>query len=213
MLTGGTRTATVYNVVGYLGERSGPVPAEWNRATVVVSRDGLLSQREMDYWNYFVYRLSDPRHTGVLGWLGVGSFRASTGGRLDLRTDIRPLAGEKVEQTFDADSLAFGPRDIRDVIFDERIPMRYGVGDRIRWTGVVSPADRSDIDTVRIKFTRYADNAAIRLDTDVGSRGSFLIETTFEPKDRGVYKMEVFLFWPGSGSQYARTALSPIFVE
>ena len=37
-IMGATRTATVYNVIGMLGERRGPVPSEWSRATIVVSR-------------------------------------------------------------------------------------------------------------------------------------------------------------------------------
>jgi hypothetical protein len=213
LLTGATRTATVYNVIGMLGERTGPAPAEWNRATIVVSRNSLASQREMDYWNYFSYRLTDPRHTGVLGYQGVGSLEASTGGRLSLKTDTRPLAGERVEQSFDVDSAAFAARDVRDVIFDERIPMRYQAGDRIRWSGRVSAPDRSDIDEILIRFTRYSDGSTIRLWADVDSRSSFVIETTFEPKDRGIYRMEVFLFWPTAGTQSTRASLSPVFID
>jgi hypothetical protein len=35
----------------------------------------------------------------------------------------------------------------------------------------------------------------------------------FNESQRGVYLMEVFLFWPGSGSQYSRASLSPIIIE
>jgi hypothetical protein len=212
-LTGATRTATVYNVVGMLGERTGPVLTEWSRATIVVSPDRLLSQREMDYWNYFSYRLSDPQRTGVLGYEGVGSFQAATGGRAQLKTDIRPLAGGRVEQAFDVDSAAFANRDIRDVIFDDRIPMRYRVGDHIRWSGRVSAPDRSDIDQILFRFTRYPGDNVLRVWNDVDSRSTFVVDTTFEPKDRGTYLMEVFLFWPGSGAQYSRAGITPIIVE
>jgi hypothetical protein len=30
---------------------------------------------------------------------------------------------------------------------------------------------------------------------------------------RGVYEMEVFLYWPGSGIQYSRADLSPIVID
>ena len=65
---GTTRTATIFNVIGMLGERSGPVDSEWHRATVIVSQDRLLSPREMDYWTFAVKRLeeSDRRRCGRL---------------------------------------------------------------------------------------------------------------------------------------------------
>jgi hypothetical protein len=212
LLSGSTQTATIYNVIGLLGERSGPVPAAWNRATIVVSRDALLSQREMDYWNYFAQRLADPQRTGVVGYSGIGSFRSSTGGRVELATDIRPRTGARVEQVFDVSTRAFAPRDLRDVIFDEPIPTRYRVGDRIRWSGRIDPPDRSDFDELLIRFTRST-GSALRIWSDIGSRASFVAETTFEPQDRGIYLMEVFLFWPGSGAQLSRAAITPIVIE
>jgi hypothetical protein len=213
LLTGSTQTATSYNVIGMLGERRGPVPEAWNRATVVVSRDALLSQREMDYWNYFAQRLADQQRTGVVGYDGVGSFRTSTGGRMELATDIRPRSGERVEQVFDVSTRSFAPRDLRDVIFDEPIPMRYRVGDRIRWSGRIDPPDRSDIDQMLIRFIRAPGDSDLRLWTDIGSRASFVVETTFEPKDRGIYMMAVYLFWPGAGQQVSRAAITPIIID
>jgi hypothetical protein len=213
LLVGPTQTATIYNVIGMLGDRSGPVPQVWNRATVVVSRDALLSQREMDYWNFFAQRLADPQRSGVVGYNGIGSFRSSTGGRVDLATDIRPLAGERVEQVFDVSAPAFAPRDLREVIFDEPIPMRYRVGDRIRWSGRIDPPDRSDINRMLIRFTRSTGDADLRVWTDISSRASFVAETTFEPQDRGIYLMAVYFFWPGSGAQFSRAAITPIVIE
>jgi hypothetical protein len=37
----------------------------------------------------------------------------------------------------------------RDVVFDEDVPTRYRVGDRIRLSGVVNARDRTDIDQNR----------------------------------------------------------------
>ena len=48
---------------------------------------------------------------------------------------------------------------------------------------------------------------------DIGSRASFVDETTFEPKDAGIYVMEVFLFWPGAPAQFSRAAITPIVIE
>jgi hypothetical protein len=114
---------------------------------------------------------------------------------------------------FDVNTRSFAPRDLRDVIFDEPVPMRYRVGDRIRWSGRIDPPDRSDINELLIRFTRSTGDSTLRIWTDIGSRASFVVETTFEPKDRGIYVMEVFLFWPGSGTQFSRAAITPIFID
>ena len=101
-VTGTTRTATIFNVIGMLGERSGPVDSEWHRATVIVSQDRLLSPREMDYWTFAVKRLRSDRRRW-LGYDGVGSLEVASGNRLDLRTDIRPLSAAALSETFETD--------------------------------------------------------------------------------------------------------------
>ena len=51
-------------------------------------------------------------------------------------------------------------------------------------------------------------------DSRVGGNGSFDIATsTFTADQRGQWILEVFLFWPGSGSQHARFYLGPITVR
>ena len=214
-IMGATRTATVYNVIGMLGERRGPVPSEWSRATIVVSRDRLITQREMDYWTFFAQRLDDPLRSGTIGYDGVGSFEAATGNRVDLRTDIRPLAGEQIVQAFDVDSPSVGPRDWRDVVFDDRVPMRYRVGETIRWSGHTTAPDRNDFNQMLIRLWKSGGTAdqAIQIRTQVSSAASFIAQTSFRPEDRGVYEMEIFLFWPNSGLQYRRASLSPVVIE
>jgi hypothetical protein len=214
-VNGSTRSATVFNVIGMLGERSGPVDTEWHRATVVVTRDRLLTEREMDYWTFAARRLEDPNHRGVVGYDGAGSFEVATGGRMRLLTDIRPLSGAIAIDPFEVDYPSFGQRDWRDVVFDTDVASHYHVGDRVRWTGVVTARDRSDFNQVLIRLWRAngTSSDSIRASSAVSSQSSFLIETQFEPGHRGTYLMEVFLFWPGSGSQYSRAALSPIVIE
>jgi hypothetical protein len=215
VLRGTTQSATIYNVIGMLGERTGPVPSTWSRATIVVSRDSLISPREMDYWTYFAQRLADPGHTGVVGFNGVGSFEAATRGKATLDTEIRPLSGERVQQRFDVDGPAFGPRDWRQVVFDAPVPTRYRVGDRIRWSGRLSAPDRNDISQVLIRMWKANGTSgdAIRLSADVSSASTFVLEKTFEPRERGVYLMELFLFWPGAGLQNPRASVSRVVVE
>jgi hypothetical protein len=55
------------------GPRSGPVLSSLSRATIIVSRDALLSPEEMAYWNFFAARLEDPTGSG-LSYDGQPSF-------------------------------------------------------------------------------------------------------------------------------------------
>jgi hypothetical protein len=214
-VAGTSRTATIFNVIGMLGERSGPVDSEWHRATVVVSQDRLLSPREMDYWTFAVRRLEDPNGTGVVGYDGVGSLEVASGNRLDLRTDIRPLSAAPLSETFDVDYPALGRRDWRDVVFDNDVPTHYRIGQRVQWSGVVSARDRNDFHRILIRLWKSGGTRAdaIEVRADVTSRSSFIAETQFQPNQAGTYLMEVFLFWPGAGTQFSRAALSPIVVD
>ena len=188
---------------------------EWHRATVIVSRDRLLSQREMDYWTFAVRRLEDPTGAGVVGYDGSASLEVTSGNRVDLRTDIRPLTAVVLTETFDVDYPGFGQRDFRDVVFDTDVPTRYRIGERARWSGVVAARDRNDISSILIRMWKSGGTTtdAIRLTASVSSRSSFVIETQFQPAQAGTYLMEVFLFWPGSGTQFSRAALSPVVID
>jgi hypothetical protein len=198
-----------------LGERSGPVDSEWHRATIVVSQDRLLSPREMDYWTFAVRRLEDPNGTGVVGYDGVESLEVASSNRLDLRTDIRPLSAPALSETFDVDYPALGRRDWRDVVFDNDVPTHYRIGQRVQWSGVVSARDRNDFHRILIRLWKSGGSRAdaIEVRADVTSRSSFIAETQFQPNQAGTYQMEVFLFWPSSGTQFSRAALSPIVVD
>jgi hypothetical protein len=211
---GPTRTATIYNVIGMYGARTGPVHATWRRATVVVSRERLLTQREMDYWTFFAQRLGDPNRTGSIGYFGTGSFDRATGNRMDLRTEIEPLSGEPINQPLAVDDQPFGTRDLHGVVLDAPLPSRYRVGERVSWSGVVN-AERHDINLVRLRFWKAGGdtNDAIRVEGRPNDRGSFILQTQFEERHRGTYLMEVFLYWPDSGAQFSRGSLSPVTIN
>jgi hypothetical protein len=214
-VTGTTRTATIYNVIGMLGERSGPVDTEWYRATIVVSRDRLLSPREMDYWTFAARRLEDPNGAGVVDYDGMASLDVASGNRIDLRTDIRPLSAEVVPATFEVDYPVLSRREWRDVIFDNDVRTHYRIGERVQWSGVVSARDRNDFNFMTVRLWKNGGTLAdaIRMQVPVTSRGSFVAETQFLANQAGTYRLEVFLFWPGSGSQTSRAALSPIVID
>ena len=56
-------------------------------------------------------------------------------------------------------------------------------------------------------------NDAIRINGPVGANSTFRMDRQFDSSQRGVYLMQIFLFWPGSGTQYSRASLSPILIE
>jgi len=215
LLAGGEHTVTVFNVIGMNGERSGPVPSVLQRATIVVSRDRLLSAREMDYWTYFAARIEDPAGTGVPSVEGVGSFEAATSGLVDVRSDVRPLRAAPLGDLFDVDGRWFGRNDVRGVAFDSAINSQYRVGQNYVWSGLVKATDRSDLDQILIRLWKYGGTSsdAILMWGRVDARSTFRLERGFDESQRGVYEMEVFLFWPGSGPQYSRADLSPIIIE
>jgi hypothetical protein len=193
----------------------GPVFSEWHRATILVSRDGLLSQREMDYWSFFAQRLEDPIRFGVVGYDGIGSFDLTTDRRIDLKASVRPLRAPAIDGPLEVDSRPFSERDFRDIVFDGPVASRYRVGDRLRLSGRVNAPDRSDIDVIIIRLWKSGGTTsdAIRMQARVSSASTFIAETSLDSSHRGTFLMEVFLFWPGSGAQPSRTTLSPIVIE
>jgi hypothetical protein len=212
-VAGGTRTATVFNVIGALGERAGPVPSEWQRAIVVVSRDRLLTQREMDYWTFVAQRIEDPNRSGVASFDGYVSFDAATDRGIDSRTGVRPKNGAVIAQNLGVDFPNFGTADLNVVALDGPLATRYGVGQRPRFTGRVTAPDRSDFNAIVIALVR--DNAiVVRGDGVVSSSGSFTVEMpALEASHRGRFMLQVFLLFPGAGSQQPRAIVGPMTVE
>jgi hypothetical protein len=79
----------------------------------------------------------------------------------------------------------------------------------------VNAPDRSDINVILVRLWKAggtADNQ-VWLQGAVSSASSFVLSTTLEERHRGVHMMEVFLFWPGSGSQNSRVSITPITFE
>jgi hypothetical protein len=93
-ITGATRAVTIDQIVAHHGPRQGPVINALRRDTVLVSRDRLASQREMDHWTYFAQRLEDPNHTGMIDEQGIGSFEAISG--VALQTALVLPAGQSL---------------------------------------------------------------------------------------------------------------------
>ena len=213
-VAGRANRVTIESIVAHHGPRRGPRPTIWRRATVVVSRDGLLSQREMDYWNFFAQRLEDPNRTGVNSYDGYPSFDALTGNRVDLQTDILPRTAGPIVQPLAVDAPAFGRRDWPGVVFDAAVPSRYSTGTRTRLSGRVTGLSRN-VDTVLVRFWKHdgSSDQALRYWASVDVDGSFAVDIAPAALQAGSYSIGVFLFWPDSDSQHPRAILSPAVVD
>jgi hypothetical protein len=214
-VAGETRLVSINDVMAAHGPRSGPVLSSLSRATIIVSRDALLSPEEMAYWSFFAARLEDPTGSGVLSYDGQPSFDVTTDRRIDLRTDIRPKAHRRLNQAHDVDPAAFGATDCRGVEFTRAPRARVQVGERFTVAGRVTARDRSDFHQILIRlWPSTGDEArAEREYGDISRSGSFSVDLEVREGREGQYAVETFLFWPDAAPQYARCILSPVIVS
>ena len=215
-LRGGVTEVTTGAILGQHGSRGGPSPAEWRRATVVVSREALLSEQEMNYWNFFAQRLADPDRTGVPSYDGYVSFDAATQNTVDLRTDVAPAGGGGAgSAVVEVTRPELGRRDWPGVEFDTKVPSRFVVNQNVRLSGRVTATDRTDFDKVLIRFWKSDGTSedAVRVQVSLTRSGTFTADFQFSNGQRGLYSMDVFLLWPDAGPQFPRARLTPILVE
>ena len=214
-IAGESKLVSINDVMAAHGPRSGPVLSSLSRATIVVSRDGLLSPEEMAYWNFFAARLEDPTGSGVVSFDGQPSFDVTTNRRIDLRTDIRPKALPRLGQPHDVDPEVFGATDCRGVEFTTPPRARVRVGERFRVAGRVTARDRTDFHQMLIRLwpSTGEESRAERAYGDVSRSGSFSVDLELRDGREGQYMVETFLFWPNADPQHARCVLSPVIVS
>jgi hypothetical protein len=215
VVEGETHVVHIDDIIREHGGRSGPVPGNWRRATVVVSREALLTQGEMDYWNFFAQRIGDRNRTGVLSIEGFASPFVATDGRVSVSTSITPLTGPSLPETFDIESPAIGRRDLRGMELLNPAPTRYRAGETVSIAGRVTAAEPVDFNQVLLRFTKYGGtpDEAFRFSGAVSRNGDFTVTVRFTSAQTGRYILAAFLFWPNAGTQFARTILTPIVVE
>jgi len=210
---GDVRQVVISDVIREHGPRSGPGFSEWRRAAVLVSRDRLATQREMDYWNFFAQRLGDRNRTARPTRLGFGSFRQATDNAMTLSTAIRPIGTSALPEELDVDTPVFGPTDWRGVTFSQPVPSRFSVDQVTTLSGRVTALDPVDFNSIGITFSKVDGSEPVRFYGDVRRSGDFTVSIRFAVSQRGQYAAGVALFWPGSGSQFSRTYLSTVTVE
>lgn len=213
-ISGPFRRITVNDLLAAHGPRSGPVPGEWRRALVLVSRDGLASPEEMDYWNFFAARLEDPHRTGVASYEGYVSIERSTDGRVDLQARLVPAVHPPVEQVHDVDFPPFGVRDCPDVVFEQPVPSHYVVREAVSLAARVLVRDR-DYSQALLRFWKAGGTSddAVSFWEPVSPSGSLTPRLVFREGEEGLYRLELFLFWPDAEPQHPRCSLTVVTVE
>ena len=210
---GETRPVSMADVIRVHGPRIGPAPTVWRRATVLVSRDRLASQAEMDYWNFFAQRLADRSGAGRPTYTNFVSFPRATGKAIALQTTIVPKAQPALDQQLDTDTPVFGRSDWRGVTFGGAFPSRFVTNQQVTVTGHVTASDRSDFSQIALSFFTVNSATSVDFRGTVSRSGDFTVPIRFTDAQRGAYMLAVYLFWPGSGSQYPRGTVSTISVE
>jgi hypothetical protein len=210
---GDATSVNINDVIKVHGARQGPALRAWRRATVIVSRDHLLSQAEMDYFNFFAQRLADRAQASRPTIDNFVSFQRATQNGATLSTAIQPLGQAGLPQVLDTDTPSFGPASIRGVTFDSTIPSRFVSGEAVTITGHVTATDRSDFSQISLGFWQIDATTPTRFTSTVSRSGDFSVTVRFADTDRGRYVLTTYLYWPNSGGQYPRGALTTINVE
>ena len=211
VVQGGFRRVHINDVLAEHGSRSGPADTAWSRATVVVSRDGLLSPEEMSYWNFFAARHAAT--AGTTTWEGVPSFFEATGGAVPLRTDVTPLQAAKIDVVVEVGDMPIAAGEFRDVQLDAPVPARIAAGESITIAGAVTTTERDDFTVACAAWNRHGagnDDGIFECATIAGNR--FSIPYRFTDGDAGRHTLQIFLFFPNSGSQFPRSSVSGITV-
>jgi len=162
----------------------------------------------MDYFTFYAQRAADPNGSGVVSWNGHGSFDSATSRRIDLTHDIRPRDREPIREPLPVDFPPFARTEFGDILPDAPIASVYDVGERMRLAGTLTATDRSDFDLALIRLNRDTGGTPdlIRGQSAISANGRFDIALpVFTSAQRGQWRVEVFLFWPSSGSQFARS--------
>jgi len=208
-LRGDLRRISILDVVREHGVRSGPSPAVWRRATVLVTRDRLATGREMDVWNFFAQRLDGGARPDAPTVAGFVPFRAATNGAVRLSTVVRPRTSQGLPEVIDVAATPFGARDWRGVIFSAPVPRRYRAGTSITLSGRVP---RGSIDAERVEIAAWRDGVEpIVFAGAVSPAGDFDVTLRFSDDQRGPYTASLFL--QGARARSLIGSLATVTVE
>lgn len=207
-------TIGINEIMATLGPRDGPVFSEWNQAFVVVS-DELVSQREMDYFNFYAKRAEAP--TGTRSYDGFGSFLEATGGRVSLHTRIAPrdpIAHPAISESLNVSDVPFGAGDWRGLLLDQPLPSRVARGASLELSGSIDPEILPEnYRFFVLRVSRYGDPAAASKMTQssvTGGRFSATLRIGLLP---GAYAIDAFVFVDAKTPPVTTSAVTSLFVD
>ena len=205
MLSGASRVVTINDIIAMHGPRIGPRQNVWRRATIVISVGKLLTQQEMNYYNFFAKRVGQRINT--TSYEGHGSFFQASRKKMRLRTDI-DARGPKVTGGGQSTFRNHSPMDWRGIVFDKPVPSRFVRNKPYTFARRACHADGTGVQSDSGTLGK-ADGTSI---PTVGSinGGRFSVTTRFPMK--GNWVVRVNLFYPGSGPQHHVTGLTGIIV-
>ena len=154
VVEGGSRGVHINDIMAQHGSRGGPVDgSSWRRATVVVSRDGLLSLEEMSYWNFYAARHAATQ--GTTTFHGTGSFFEATGGRVRLETEVTPKKGASVDlPRLEVSYISIDPREFRGVEVSAPVPGSVTAGQQLTVAGRITTTEIDNITHVCTMWER-----------------------------------------------------------
>lgn len=207
-------TIGINDIMAALGPREGPVFSEWNQAFVVVS-DELVSQREMDYFNFYAKRAEAP--TGTRSYDGFGSFSEATGGRASLHTRIEPrdlTVHPAISESLEVSDVPFGAGDWRGLLLDRPLPSRLKRGSSLTLSGSIDDKilpDNYQFFVVRV--SRYGDPAAASKWTQSSVTGGRFSATLRIGPLPGAYAIDAFVFVDARTPPITTSAVTSLFVD
>ncbi|MDP6580606.1 MAG: hypothetical protein QF681_08125 [Vicinamibacterales bacterium] len=214
-VTGAQRTVNINQIMAALGTRTGPTFTLWRQAFIVVS-DELISQEEMDYYNFYAQRASAP--TGTRSFDGYGSFFEATGGRVTLETDIETLdagSNPKVTETLQVSDVAFGARDWRGLVFDPPVPSRLVSGASVTLRGRIDTATLpGSYQFIILRAVRFGDAPATAKTAQARVNGGrFAVPLRFTSAEAGAYAIDAFVFEDADSQAIPTSVVTPLFVD
>ena len=222
VVEGGSRGVHINDIMARHGSRDGPVEgSSWRRATVVVSRDGLLSPEEMSFWNFYAARHAATEGTTTFD--GTGSFFEATGGRVRLETEVAPKMGGISDWPArpEVSDMSIDPREFRGVELSAPVPGSVTAGQRLTVAGRITTTEIDDITHVCTMWERArqdlneADDATeggwqariVDVCDDTVAGGQFRVPFTFTKAGR--YRLGLY-FWTRPSDSYVFVPTSGI---
>ena len=214
-VAGARQAVSINAILAAFGTRGGPVFTEWNQAVVIVS-DTLLSQEEMDYYNFYAQRAAAS--TGTRAYDGFGSFFEATGGRASLQTTILTRDADThpaITQARDVGDVAFGTGDWRGLMFDEPIPGRLLTSTTLTLRGNIDPEVLpGSYQFLIIRASRFGDPPGDAITVQTAVRGGrFVISLRFPADGAGAYAIDAFVFVDGEARPIPTSVITPLFVD